>query len=561
MPTEFKNVSEISQQITDIVQSNSDLKDVWIKGEISEINRTQNGILNFKVTDNSKVIECVIFNDNTSLQESFPAIGSEVSVKGEIYVYRERSEYRFRVTSREEPEAFQSNQIVSVSTLTNILETTLKTHSEKVQGTISEIYPAPSGFTIFKLKDETTYRQNDNMIECVFPPGIESPFSLEKGARVCVSGKLGIFTDTSAYRINIDDPNNIEAVKEQTTSNECKECHQRFNNLRDRLCPICYDASLTSEGIVIGAIVRYFSGYKFAELSIEREYRIRFGSNVGRADVVLLDSENRLSAIAECKLIGYDGSDKIEQGQLKSYLNASGTNLGLFADDTDPYEWIFLKKNSERGDFDEISRSQFEKELGVDPVLETPPSKTRLELIHGNIIEAEVDAVVNSAKAELTKGRGVDAAIRDAGGEKIERAIQEIIERQGVCPPGRAVITTGGNLPARHVIHTVGPIYDDGKQHEAETLARCYQNCLKIATEKEIRSIAFPAISTGNYGYPIEQATRIALNTVKEFVEHAHQNNEMVPERIQFALFNQKTYNCYVKEFANLGFGLSCLIG
>ncbi|MDE0636341.1 MAG: exodeoxyribonuclease VII large subunit [Candidatus Poribacteria bacterium] len=561
MPTEFKNVSEITQNLIRIVQDNSNLQNVWIQGKISEVNRTQNGILNFKVTDNSKVIECVIFNDNASLQENFPVIGNEVSVKGQIYIAKDMSKYRFMVTSREDPDASLSNQFVSVSTLTNTLETALKTHSAEVQGKISEIYPAPSGFTIFKLKDETAHRQDDNIIECVLPRGIESPFSLEKGERVRVSGQLGIFASTRAYRINIDDPNNIEQVTEQPTLNECQECHQRFNNLRDQLCPICYDASLTSEGIVIGAVVRYFSGHKFSGFSTERERRIPFGANVGRADVVLRDSENRLFAIAECKRIGDDGSDRIEQGQLKSYLNASGTNLGLFADDTDPYEWIFLKKNSERGDFDEISRSQFEKALNVDPVSDIPPGKTRLELIHGNIIEAEVDAIVNAAKAELTKGSGVDTAIRDAGGEEIERAIQEIAERESVCPPGSAVITIGGSLPAKYVIHAVGPIWQGGNRSEPELLADCYKNSLKIAVENGIRSIAFPAISTGNYGYPIEQAAPITLNTVKEFVEQAHQNNEMVPERIQFVLFDEEAYNCYVKEFANLGFGLSCLIG
>ena len=151
-------------------------------------------------------------------------------------------------------------------------------------------------------------------------------------------------------------------------------------------------------------------------------------------------------------------------------------------------------------------------------------------------------------------------AIRDAGGEEIDRKCQEIIESKGVCPPGSAVITTGGNL-SRYVIHAIGPIYQGGNRSEPELLSDCYKNSLELAVEKEIRSIAFSAISTGNYRYPIEEATPIALNTVKGFVEQAHQNNEMVPERIQFVLFTEEAYNCYVKEFLKLGFGLSCLIG
>ena len=247
---------------------------------------------------------------------------------------------------------------------------------------------------------------------------------------------------------------------------------------------------------------------------------------------------------------------------MKGYINPTVARLGLFADNTDPYEWKFLiKRNEQHIEYDQITRAQFERELGVEPGLEIPPTQTRLELIHGNIVEVEVDAIVNAADANLTRGTGVDRAIRDAGGENIEHECQEIFDREGVCPPGKAVITTGADLFARYVIHAVGPIYDDGEQHEAETLARCYKNSLRIAVENGVRSIAFPAISTGNFRYPIEQATPVALNAVKEFVEVAQQNSEMVPERIQFVLFDEEAYDCYVKEFSNLGFGLSCLIG
>ena len=109
-----------------------------------------------------------------------------------------------------------------------------------------------------------------------------------------------------------------------------------------------------------------------------------------------------------------------------------------------PYEWIFLKKNRAQMRFNEISRSQFERELGVDPVSEMPPNQTRIELTHGSITEAEVDAIVNTANSQLTRGSGVDAAIRDAGGEEIERECQNIFECEGICPPGKAIITTGG---------------------------------------------------------------------------------------------------------------------
>ena len=112
-----------------------------------------------------------------------------------------------------------------------------------------------------------------------------------------------------------------------------------------------------------------------------------------------------------------------------------------------------------------------------------------------------------------------------------------------------------------YVIHAVGPIYDDGEQREAETLARCYKNSLRLAVERGIRSIAFPAISTGNFRYPIEPATRVALTAVKAFVEQAQQNHEMVPERIQFVLFDEEAYTCYVNAFSELGLGLFSLVG
>ena len=189
-----------------------------------------------------------------------------------------------------------------------------------------------------------------------------------------------------------------------------------------------------------------------------------------------------------------------------------------------------------------------------------PSTQTQLELIQGNVIESEVDAIVNAANAELTKGSGLDAAIRDAGGEEINRACEEIIQNEGVCPPGKVVITTGGNLHAGYVIHAVGPIWQDGNSGEPEQLANCYKNSLQLAVNNGIQSIAFPAISTGNYRYPIEKAADVALTTVKAFVEQAHQNSEMVPERIQFVLFDEEAYKCYVNAFSELGLGLFSLV-
>ena len=274
----------------------------------------------------------------------------------------------------------------------------------------------------------------------------------------------------------------------------------------------------------------------------------------------MLNSTGNPEAIAECKRIGDDNRiDGIEQ--LEAYLSGSGAELGLFADDTDPYKWVFLKRNDGSNQYDQISRSQFERELGVEAPPEIPPTQTRLEIIQGNIVEAEVDAIVNAANSELTRGGGVDGAIRDAGGEEIDEGCRRIHTERGSLPPGTADIANGGNLLAKYVIHTVGPIWQGGNRSEPESLADCYKNSLQLAVENGIQSIAFPAISAGNFGYPGEAAAHVALTTVKDFVEQAHQNNEMVPEHIQFVLFDAETYTCYVNAFSELGLGMFCLVG
>ena len=549
------NVHEVTQHLKKIIQDNSDLQDVWTRGEISNVKPTRGGTLNFTLTDRDKKIECVIFNELAHLKDTLPPVGSNVSVKGQIYVYDTISEYRFKVTDM--PGSGGS----SINDLMNTLSSTLReVPPVEVQGEIAEVFETSAGFTILKLKDVTLDEQVNEVIECTLDREIDSPFPLRQGEPVTAEGRFDIFRSASTYRIFIDNPNGLRKWAAPIKQNKCQRCNQYFKNLQKQLCAICYDAHLTSEGIVVGAVMRYFHSPRFANFSTKREYRIKWGTHKeGRADIALLNSEGNPVAIAECKRIGYDGNDGIVQ--LEGYINPTLAKLGLFADNTDPYEWTFLKRNDERNRYDKITRSQFERELGVEPVPEIPPTKTQFELVQGDIVEAEVDAIVNAAKAELTRGSGVDRAIREFGGEEIDRECKRIVEDEGPCPPGKAVITTGGKLPAEYVIHTVGPIWQGGNSSEPEQLANCYKSSLQLAVKDGIQSIAFPAISTGNYRYPIEKATPIALNAVREFVEQAHQNNEMVPERIQFVLFDEEAYACYVKELSNLGFGLSCQIG
>ena len=142
-----------------------------------------------------------------------------------------------------------------------------------------------------------------------------------------------------------------------------------------------------------------------------------------------------------------------------------------------------------------------------------------VELLRGNIVEQDVDAIVNAANSSLLGGGGVDGAIHKAAGPELLRACREI----GGCPPGEARITPGFRLQARYVIHAVGPVYHGGGHGEAEILAAAHRNSLQLASEHHLASVAFPAISTGIYGYPVRLAAPVALGTVRDFLEQDRQ--------------------------------------
>jgi O-acetyl-ADP-ribose deacetylase (regulator of RNase III) len=170
--------------------------------------------------------------------------------------------------------------------------------------------------------------------------------------------------------------------------------------------------------------------------------------------------------------------------------------------------------------------------------MEIKINKGILSLTEGDITEQETDAIVNAANKTLRGGGGVDGAIHRAGGPKI---LEECSKIEG-CETGAAVITTGGNLKAHYVIHTVGPVYRDGKHNESKLLENAYKNSLKLASSKGIKSIAFPSISTGAYGYPLEDAAGLAL---KVALQYLRENSEI--ELIRFVLFGQKTLMVYEK--------------
>jgi O-acetyl-ADP-ribose deacetylase (regulator of RNase III) len=163
--------------------------------------------------------------------------------------------------------------------------------------------------------------------------------------------------------------------------------------------------------------------------------------------------------------------------------------------------------------------------------------ESRIELIKGDITTLAVDAIVNAANSSLLGGGGVDGAIHRAGGPTILEECRKIIARQGGCKTGEAVITTAGKLPAKFVIHTVGPVWQDGNQQEAEKLRNCYINSLQLAVMNECHSIAFPNISTGVYRYPKSDAAQIAVHTVSSFLA---KTNKI--EKVIFVCFDEENY-------------------
>ncbi|MGZ8557083.1 MAG: O-acetyl-ADP-ribose deacetylase [Chitinophagaceae bacterium] len=170
----------------------------------------------------------------------------------------------------------------------------------------------------------------------------------------------------------------------------------------------------------------------------------------------------------------------------------------------------------------------------------------KIFLLKGDITKQKVDAIVNAANSALMGGGGVDGAIHRAGGPSILEECRKIIARQGSCKTGEAVITTAGNLPAKFVLHTVGPVWNNGNNSEAKKLSDCYRNSLQLAVENKLSSIAFPNISTGIYGYPKKEAAVIAIKTVSGFI----QNNPAI-HNVYFVCFDEENFSIYKKILAS----------
>ncbi len=187
-------------------------------------------------------------------------------------------------------------------------------------------------------------------------------------------------------------------------------------------------------------------------------------------------------------------------------------------------------------------------------------SPTRLLFILGDITTQPTEAIVNAANSSLMGGGGVDGAIHRAGGPAILQQCREIVAQKGRLPVGKAVITNAGNMPAHYVIHTVGPVWHGGNHNESALLANAYRSCLELACSHNIKSIAFPSISTGAYRFPIKQAAHIAIATVMEFVgpqtpatTTANKGNKLsLPSEVRFVLFSPDDLQVYKDTYQKL---------
>jgi O-acetyl-ADP-ribose deacetylase (regulator of RNase III) len=179
-----------------------------------------------------------------------------------------------------------------------------------------------------------------------------------------------------------------------------------------------------------------------------------------------------------------------------------------------------------------------------DKAMKVQINRTAFELIEGDITEIDTDAIVNAANERLAHGGGVAGVISRKGGPAIQRESSEWVRRRGPVPTGSAAITTGGNLKARHVIHAVGPIYD-GRPRSAELLASAVRAALQMADDRGLKSIALPAISTGIFGYPMEEAAQVMLRAATAYLE-----GETGLKRVVFCLYGQSAFDIFARELA-----------
>jgi O-acetyl-ADP-ribose deacetylase len=193
--------------------------------------------------------------------------------------------------------------------------------------------------------------------------------------------------------------------------------------------------------------------------------------------------------------------------------------------------------------------SSINKDVNLEPLV-LHVNEATLELSVGDITKTQADAIVNAANSALAGGGGVDGAIHRAAGPSLMRELDEIRAEIGSCPTGSAVVTSAGRLPAKFVFHAVGPVYRGGQNGEPELLRSCYLTCLNLAAERGLKSISFPSISTGVYGYPIEEAAQIAVITICRWLK-AHAGVVEVVKLVQFSEHDHRVYRSAARRYCS----------
>ena len=392
MPT-VHSVSDITTILSGVIQDQSTLQNVWVHGKVSpplSDPGTLPGYFKLKDANNGgESIECVIFQENAPLLAGL-LVGDNVLVKGRISLHRAtQSQYRFVIEAKQPLGTVPAP--ASVSRLIETLRNTVQEHSARVQGKISNNPVAnAAGFVHLHLKNANTNEGSAaEMIVCQLPPHIVSNLSFHprRGDTVSVDGQFGIFPPMSRYEINVTQiesnedlcqcsgcaqcgrANQCDRLREVANFESCATCLPHRSDELYALCSQCYENSRDHETKVAEAVYAYFNELQVNGFSPYRECQIQFGSRNGFADVVLGDGNGGFAAIAECKGAGYVGHG-IEQ--LKSYLSATDTRFGIFANRVDCSQWKFYE-NRRANCIPEIDLSEFEA-----GVVEGPDTRERL---------------------------------------------------------------------------------------------------------------------------------------------------------------------------------------
>ena len=439
------SVSEITNILSTIIKDQSALQNVWIHGKILETlppNRLTLG-------DTGCSIDCRNDSENPTL---FVGLGPKkvYYAYGRVIVNPQKSKYRFAVTKiRPNP---LPNLSENSSSLTEKLKQTIKQlEVVQVHGRISSKFTnfKSAGFTLLHLKNANFNKQIDGeMIECSIPPGIDPGIVLTRGSDVCVRGQINIFQKASVYQIMIANANDIMSGPslERCKCSGCKSCRPlgaKCNQTHDpeyELCSPCYAVSPDHEKRVEEAVETYFFNLKVKGFSPKTQHGIQIGSENRIADVVLTNENKSFVSVAECKGAGFVGDGR---EQLYSYLSATDTRFGVFANRADPKHWKFYE-NRRRNRFDEIARSEFETGI-VKGIANREQLKNEIGHLKDKIMElenlrCELDTTVNQITqtkhnltertSNLTQQIEVLENYKSELHEEIHRKLDELLEEK-----------------------------------------------------------------------------------------------------------------------------------